>query len=335
MHTIPLAPPGFNPETFFQGVYWFQRWEIFPGVFTPGVNPVSDIFARFDFPQDLTGKRVLDLGAWNGCMSFECERRNALEVVAIGPEDPDATGFTRLQKILKSTRTRYVRGSCYQLDPDELGYFDVILFCGVLYHLRYPLLALDNLRRVATDQVFVETVVMDDRPIRYEETEGIERNQSSRAFISDLKKIPIWIFFRHRELEGDFTNWFGPNETAVEQAFQSAGFDIVRCEGHAMRGQFRATVRPGIPEFISEGSAESSFYPQLLAPLIGGHRLRIRLEQLLDDLTPFPLEGLAARVRKGIRHRLTGTLLQEDFLSPRWSREQRVRRANALPPVLD
>lgn len=335
MHTIPLAPPGFNPEKLFGGVYWFQRWEIFPGIFTPGINPVADILTRFDLPRDLTGKRVLDLGAWNGCMSFECERRNALEVVAMGPEDPDVTGFTRLQKILKSTRTRYVRGSCYHLDPEKIGFFDIVLFCGVLYHLRYPLLAIDNIRRVATDQVFVETVVMDERSVQYEDTEKPEGEQSSHAFLSGLKKIPVWIFFRGKELEGDATNWFGPNETAVEQAFKSAGFDVVRCGAHARRGQFRATVRPDIPEFISDGTAEGFFYPQLLAPLIGGHSLRMRIDDLLDDLVPFPLEGLAARVRKGLRYRLTGTLLQEDFLSRRWLRKVRIRASNPPPPVSD
>jgi tRNA (mo5U34)-methyltransferase len=268
-------------------------------------------------------------------MSFECERRNALEVVALGPEDPEATGFTRLQKILKSTRTRYVRGSCYHLDPEKLGFFDIVLFCGVLYHLRYPLLAIDNIRRVATDKVYVETVVMDERPVEYEETEGLERAKSAHALLSGLKKIPVWIFFSGKELEGDFSNWFGPNETAVEQAFQSAGFDIVRCSGHAKRGQFKATVRPGIPEFISDGSAEAYFYPQLLAPLIGGHPLRRRIDELLDELIPFPLEGLAARVRTGIRYRLTGTLLQEDFLSPRWRRKVRLRGATPLPPQSD
>src|SRR5262249_41031030 len=92
---LPDAPRRFSPDAIFQGVHWHQRWEIFQGVFVPGINPVKDLCELSGLPADLSGKRVLDVGAWNGCFSFECERRGADEVVAFGPENPEEVGFNR------------------------------------------------------------------------------------------------------------------------------------------------------------------------------------------------------------------------------------------------
>ncbi|MBV8585174.1 MAG: DUF1698 domain-containing protein, partial [Verrucomicrobia bacterium] len=156
-----LVPPsGFDAEKFLKGIYWHQTWEIFPGIQTPGRSPVETIAERVGLPSDLTGKRVLDIGAWNGCTSFECERRGAREVVALTLEDPDS-GFNQLKDLLKSERTTFVRGSIYNLDPRELGKFDVVLCFGVIYHLRYPVLGIDNMRRVATGELYVESHILD------------------------------------------------------------------------------------------------------------------------------------------------------------------------------
>ena len=144
---IPDAPLGFSANSFFQGIHWHQRWEVFPGVFVPGGNEVEFLCKAAQLPIDLNGMRVLDVGAFNGCFSFECERRGAREVVALSLEDPAVTGFDRLKQLLGS-KVRYINESVYTLSPRELGTFDVILFFGVLYHLRYPLLAVDRLRGV-------------------------------------------------------------------------------------------------------------------------------------------------------------------------------------------
>src|SRR5262249_17983775 len=110
---VPLAPPGFNAAEFFSGTSWYQEWELFKGVFTPGLS--NNVHSLFDdhlhVPKDLSGKRVLDIGAWNGCTSLECERRGAREVIALGPENPDNTGFNKLRDILGSKRTNYLQGT--------------------------------------------------------------------------------------------------------------------------------------------------------------------------------------------------------------------------------
>jgi tRNA (mo5U34)-methyltransferase len=90
-------PAGFDVQSFFEGTYWHQGWEIFPGIRIPGPSPVEYIMERVGFPRNIAGKRVLDVGAWNGCSSFECERRGAGEVVALSLEDPTAIGFNKVK----------------------------------------------------------------------------------------------------------------------------------------------------------------------------------------------------------------------------------------------
>ena len=146
----------------FEGIAWYHDWEIFKGVRTPGRRSVSLVCAKARIPRDLSGKRVLDIGAWHGCFSFECERRGASEVVAYSLENPDATGFRRLKALLGS-RVNYVQGSVYGLSPQEIGEFDLILFFGVLYHLRYPLLGIDRIRTVSRGDVLIETHTVTSR----------------------------------------------------------------------------------------------------------------------------------------------------------------------------
>jgi hypothetical protein len=110
----------------FEGTYWHQKWEVAPGIFTPGHNPVIDLMKWTNVPVDLTGKRVLDIGAWNGCFSFECERRNAAEILAIGPEPSTETGFDKLKAFLKSN-VIYQQRSIYNLHPDVLGKYNSLL----------------------------------------------------------------------------------------------------------------------------------------------------------------------------------------------------------------
>ncbi len=248
-------PPisSFSPETFFAGFSWHQQWEVFKGVFTPGRNPVGMICNNIKLPNDLRGKRILDIGAWNGCFSFECERRGAEEIVAFGPENPDQTGFNRLQEVLKS-KVKYQLGSVYDLNPDSMGRFDIVLFLGVLYHLRYPLLAIDQIKRIASDLVFIETHLIDNCFIEAgkNSSNALPLKKVSRKLLD----VPLWQFYKREELGDDFSNWFGPNIKAVLDAFKSAGFDIELLNTWGTRGSFRAISAKGVPEFLSGGSYE-------------------------------------------------------------------------------
>jgi tRNA (mo5U34)-methyltransferase len=264
---VSAAPAGFEKQRLFEGTYWHQKWQVFEDVFTPGVNCIEHMCESMGLPNDLTGKRVLDIGAWNGCLSLECERRGALEVVALGPENPNDTAFYRLRDAIGSTRTRYLRGTVYDLDPQKLGTFDVVLFCGVLYHLRYPLLGIDNIRRVCTGEVFVETFLIDQEFIL--KKDGKLTKVPLSRLSPELSSQPIWQFYRLDELEGDPSNWVGPNSTAVVEAFESAGFETRFLGASPPRGYFRARVKEGAPEFLAIRCGEGVYYDVLVKHLFG------------------------------------------------------------------
>lgn len=252
----PQPPAGWNAAEFFAGVRWHQQWELFRGVLTPGLNQIAQLCDWADVPFDLTGKRVLDIGALHGCASFECERRGASEVVALSLEDPEWIGFNRLKAVLSSS-VRYVQDSVYRLSPAQLGQFDVILFFGVLYHLRYPLLAIDRIRTVARGSVHIETHLTTSALLLREPWSWLgKRLNLLRLF----RGTPIWRQYRACEIHpSDQSNWFGPNVQAVIESFESAGFDIQHCRSWGPggeRGAFRAKVRPDLPERLCQHSYE-------------------------------------------------------------------------------
>lgn len=220
-----------------------------PGIFTPGGNDVAQIMDWAGVPASLTGKRVLDIGAWNGCCSFECERRGAAEVIAIGPENPDHAGFTDMKQFLGS-KVEYRAGTIYDLQPDRIGKFDVVLCFGVLYHLRHPLLGLDMVRRICASDLHLETYYMPDpteEPVR-----------------------PLLEFYRKAELNGDPSNWFGPNKAALVEMVASSGFDVLSLSVHDNnRAAVHGKVSAGAPEWITMGTGEGFYYETITRPVLG------------------------------------------------------------------
>lgn len=241
-------PTGFDASRFFAGVDWYQNWEVFKGVFTPGRHNVSASCDFLKLPADLGGKRVLDIGAWHGCFSFECERRGASEVIALSLEDPEATGFNRMKQILDS-RVTFRQSSVYSLAKEELGEFDIILFLGVLYHLRYPILAMDKIRGVSRGTVYIETHVC-DRSVLGNSSLGRVGNILISKLLADT---PIWKFYKGKELAGDSSNWFGPNIKAVCDGFESAGFRIECLGRRADRAAFRAVAQKDLEQALNVG----------------------------------------------------------------------------------
>ena len=109
-------------------------------------------------PRDLSGRSVLDVGAWDGFFSFEAERRGAARVVAAdcfawqGENWSDKSGFELARRALNSG-VEDVDIDVMDLGPHQVGTFDLVLFLGVLYHMRHPLLALERLASVTRDQL--------------------------------------------------------------------------------------------------------------------------------------------------------------------------------------
>ena len=137
--------------------YWFHRIELAPGITTPGwSDPKIDKLPYFGLPEDLTGKRVLDVGCAEGFFSFEAERRGAKEVVAIDSYFASIRRFNVCRAVLGSNVTPYLL-NVYDLNPRTHGTFDLVMFYGVLYHLRHPLLALEKILSVCTGTMLMQT----------------------------------------------------------------------------------------------------------------------------------------------------------------------------------
>ncbi len=278
----PPPPAGFDRDRFFANTFIFQKWEMFDGVFTPGINCLRDLCRDLRLPEDLSGRRVLDIGAWSGCLSFECERRGAREVVALEPMPAEITGFDRIRRAVGSTRTRLIRGGVYNLNPAELGTFDIVLFCGVLYHLRYPMLAIDNIRRVCRGDVFVETLVSDAQ-VMVKSAGGLSR-VALESVAPLLLDVPLWQFYRRDEMDGDRSNWFGPTAKAVLEAFESAGFAMTLLKNWG-RATFHGRVRAGLPEFLHLECTEADHYDSVLRPIFGQDKEAWSAEQLAPPLS--------------------------------------------------
>jgi len=219
-----LPPVNFNLSELLKGIYIFQRWEVFPGIFTEGPKDVAQNVQRLGIPESLTGMRVLDIAPWNGFFSFECVRRGAKEVVSLGPDDPDKTGYNKVRQMLEIDNVRYLRESVYDLSPARHGTFDIVLFLGLIYHLRYPLLALDKIYDVAVRRLYVDSPLIDNHV--YDLTVSVEVKQEILTEGHIAHQLPLAYFTKNAET-GDGYNWFLPNLRAFHAFVESSGFNIV------------------------------------------------------------------------------------------------------------
>jgi tRNA (mo5U34)-methyltransferase len=177
---------------------------------------------RHVVPKDLSGKTVLDLGCNAGFFSIEMARRGASRVVGVD-YDPRYLEQARLAiEVAGAANIELRQLSVY--DVARLGEkFDFVLFMGVLYHLRHPLLALDLVREhVAADLMLFESMCRGSiRAKRYSEDYPFEELD-----IFDEPAYPK-LHFIERKYAGDQTNWWVPNVSGMEAMLRSSGFDIL------------------------------------------------------------------------------------------------------------
>jgi tRNA (mo5U34)-methyltransferase len=211
---------------------WHQRFELAPGVFTPGATDSEWLISEAGVPADLSGLSVLDIGTANGAMAFIAERRGARRTVAIDIVDAATFGFNATAELLGSD-VEYLTGSVYELESVLGERFDLVFFFGVLYHLRHPLLALDQVRAVTGGQLYLETAVVDHEP-------------------DVAAEAPLARFYRGAELGDDGSNWFAPSVACLLEWCASCGLDaeLVRTvPDPAERAIVRARPTDGPPEW--------------------------------------------------------------------------------------
>jgi tRNA (mo5U34)-methyltransferase len=171
-------------------------------------------------PGDLEGRSVLDIGCNAGFYSLEMKRRNAGRVVGID-SDPHYLRQARFAAQETGYDIEFRQMSVY--DVAELReQFDLVIFMGVLYHLRHPLLALDLLyEHVVGDQMLFQCMQRGSaqKPLLQNDYDFSEWD------IFEIREYPK-LFFIEDRYAGDPTNWFIPNKAAVEAMLRSAGFVI-------------------------------------------------------------------------------------------------------------
>ena len=252
---------------------WWHSIDLGGGVVTPGSKSAKVLAGEAATLNlgDLRGKSVLDIGAWDGYFSFAAERAGAERVVAldhwtwsmdlagyaayrekaladkvtlIPPDEhpdlwhpdtlPGKAGIDLAREALGS-KVETIVGDVLdpEFDLDALGQFDVVLYLGVLYHVKHPLLALERLAQITRGALIVET--------QAETFRGLEKKAICR-------------FFEGSELNGDPSNWWVYNTKALVDLCRAAGFGTVevlagpsgprRAYAAAVgSAPFRATVR--------------------------------------------------------------------------------------------
>jgi tRNA (mo5U34)-methyltransferase len=208
-----------------RAIDWYHTIELGPGVVTPGWLDHRPVLDRIPLPASLAGQRCLDVGTFNGFWAFEMERRGAAEVVALDVLDPrrwdwpvgsdeaaiaalsermaGGNGFEIARQALGSEVER-IDHSVYDLDPDQLGRFDVVYLGSLLVHLRDPVRALERVRSVCAGTLVV--------------VDGIDLPQSLRH-----PRLPV------ARLDGRGRPWWWyPNISGLAQLVQAGGFEIVQ-----------------------------------------------------------------------------------------------------------
>jgi tRNA (mo5U34)-methyltransferase len=198
---------------------WYHRIYLGDGVWTlPGRGFHEDVWAQFSkaLPGDLGGRSVLDVGCNAGYFAIETKHRGAGPVVGIEYVDMFLQQALRIRDIW-AVDVDYRQGDAHLIS--QLGRrFDLVVFAGVLYHLKNPLQVLEDLGRICDDAILVETEAIPDDP-----RNGVIVRQGVPA-IPQLKRKGMMAFIERDELNGDGSNWWVPDAECVMGMLRTAGF---------------------------------------------------------------------------------------------------------------
>jgi tRNA (mo5U34)-methyltransferase len=208
---------------------WFHQIDFGGGLLTPGAIKAAKIrrMSRMLFDGvELRGRTLLDIGCWDGAYSLEATRRGAKATAADHFVWHQSWGDRRCIDLVRqhlAPSLQIVDADLPDLTAERFGRFDVVLFLGVLYHLRDPLRALEQVAQLAGDTLVVET----------------------RMTLRYVRK-PVMQFHPGSTLGNDPTNWWTPNRRCVEAMLRDLGFKQVRFtqpDWRWRRGLFHASGR--------------------------------------------------------------------------------------------
>lgn len=255
---------------------WYHTMELGPGVVTPGWFDLRNVIDRLPWP-DVVGARCLDIGTYDGQLAFELERRGAAEVVATdipehehwdwpprtralgpsvlsqmaGPEK--GLGFETARELLGS-RVEKVPISVYDLSPEAVGTFDVVVCGSLLLHLRDPLRALDAVRSIcggsflSIEQVELRTSVLLPRTPTLLVDGVSERLQWLLPNVAGHRRMLTAAGFDLERETGMYSEPYGPAHPPVRGSLKGATVSVAR---HLLTGNdgvphHAALVRPAV-----------------------------------------------------------------------------------------
>lgn len=199
---------------------WHHDFEIFPDVRTNGSYDPSSMWQHLQLPDDLTGKRVLDIGASDGFFSMNLARHGA-DVTSVDYRRKDVHGFAAMEQIT-NLKFKYQQANIYELRQADIGTFDIVLFLGVLYHLPDMVRALAIVRDLCDGVLFLETDAEPDL----------------------VPGIACARYYEADTLANDLTNFWAPNKECVFAMLRDVGFSSVRHEMSGRRLLLEARTEP-------------------------------------------------------------------------------------------
>ncbi|HYO96087.1 MAG TPA: TIGR04290 family methyltransferase [Polyangiaceae bacterium] len=207
---------------------WFHNLHLPDGTQTCPQHPLGD-FPRFKWkqlaahlPENLQGQTVLDIGCNAGFYSFELARRGA-RITALDMNDHYLAQARWAAEVLGlSHQIEFERRQVYDLSRTNRRW-DIVLFLGVLYHLRYPLLGLDIVSRCARKTLVLQSLTAPDAdPKDFARDYPLDERQPLTE--------PGWprLSFIEHAIAGDRTNWWAPNAACLEAMLRSTGMRVLQ-----------------------------------------------------------------------------------------------------------
>jgi tRNA (mo5U34)-methyltransferase len=203
---------------------WFHRIDLGGGLFTKTESvmgePVDHPYGPWQtiqklLPADLSGITLLDVGCNAGFYALEAKRRGAKRVLGVDGQRQHVRQGLFVRKVL-GLEVEFRRLNVYELSPRVVGQFDITLALGLLYHLKHPILALENLYRVTKELLVIETAIM---PVG-------ETPKSFAYSFGAMKAIlhPLAYVENPPESKEQVFNWFLPGIEALMALLRNAGF---------------------------------------------------------------------------------------------------------------
>src|SRR5882762_2637470 len=203
---------------------WFHRIDLGGGLFTKTESvmgePIDHPLGPWQtiqklLPSDLSGKTLLDVGCNAGFYAFETKRRGAKHVLGVDGQRQHVRQGLFVRKVL-GLDVEFRRLNVYELNPRTVGQFDITLALGLLYHLKHPILALENLYQVTKELLIIETAIM---PPRHTPKSFAYSFGSAKTVLHPLAYVE-----NPPDAKEQVFNWFLPGVDALMALLRNTGF---------------------------------------------------------------------------------------------------------------